>query len=260
MLGPTGAIVQRFGAGLAAEIALFWGPLLALSALAIFLRWRYPAPEGRWSSGPYRATKCLPMLWMLALAAFASPGHAASSPDQPGALGFIHDLRLAVMVGLLLGTLGDFFLLFRRTFLLGFTAFALGHVAYVVGFLSAPWVLSPTAVFACCLPGLIYAPIVLRRNQHPKMWPLILSYLMLIQLMLLSAINLAVYLSPPSTDAQNAQGIPALVCMVGAALFCFSDASWSWNRFVHPLRYAGVQVLGSYYAAQGAIVWGALYL
>ncbi len=44
----------------------------------------------------------------------------------------------------------------------------------------------------------------------------------------------------------------------GALLFMLSDTLLAVDRFVHPLAWAGLGVLGTYYAAQWLIVHGML--
>ena len=48
----------------------------------------------------------------------------------------------------------------------------------------------------------------------------------------------------------------ALLTALGASFFMLSDSILAINRFVQPLPWSSVSVLGSYYAAQALIVWG----
>ena len=47
--------------------------------------------------------------------------------------------------------------------------------------------------------------------------------------------------------------IDALLALVGAGLFVFSDAALAWNRFRRPFAGAQVVVLSSYFAGQCGI-------
>ncbi len=239
--------------------ACYFIPAAVLSAVAIVARRLYPAPEGKLSSLQYRVTKTLPVWWMLGFYSvwYFFAGGSGIGTDSAA-------LRFLVLVGLAAGVAGDFFLLFRKLFLPGFTAFALGHVLYVYGFATVPWVLSWPIIALVFVPGLIYAPIIVRRSERKKMLPLILFYLVLINTMLLTAINASLYAWSASGDELLAlpwkivpRGIPYCIT-AGAALFCVSDACWAWNRFVKPFPNAGVAILATYYGGQALIVWGAM--
>ncbi len=55
---------------------------------------------------------------------------------------------------------------------------------------------------------------------------------------------------------QLLQSRPALLTALGASFFMLSDSILAINRFVQPLPWSSVSVLGSYYTAQALIVWG----
>lgn len=246
--------------------AIYIIPVLLLSFISIASRHYYPAPEGQLSSVQYRITKTLPVWWILG---FYLVWYYAAGGGQAGETSV--GLRFWVLVGLIAGVAGDFFLLFRRLFLPGFTAFALGHILYLYGFGTIPRVLPVAIVALIFVPALIYAPVIIRRAARKDMLPFVLVYMLLISTMLLTAINASSY--PWFSDAAAAQyaitGADLLpwgitqgwipYCLtIGAGLFCISDGCWAWNRFVKPFPNAGFWILATYYAGQAMIVWGAI--
>ena len=183
----------------------------------------------------YYYTKALPVLWILAL-------YTAALAGAPSAT----SLHWLIFWGLALGIAGDVFLLFKKWFIPGFIAFASGHVLYLIAFLQAPGPLAWVAVAALCVPGLVYALVLWRRTTAPRMLPLVWLYIVLISAMTIAAWN-----------ADLVEGRPGWFA-AGATLFYFSDACWSWNRFVQPLPRPAIWILGTYYSGQALIVWGAI--
>ncbi|MCR9142572.1 MAG: lysoplasmalogenase [bacterium] len=238
-------------------------PVVLLSALSIASRRFYPATEGRLSSAQYRVAKTPPVFWILGFYGLWYYGAGGAELGSDSA-----SLRFWVMVGLIAGVAGDFFLLFRRLFLPGFTAFALGHILYLYGFATVPWVLPIPVVALIFVPGLIYAPMIIRRTERKDMLPLILFYMLLINGMLLTAINASTHAWLSQAAAGNgdsgllpwgiAGGWIPYCLTFGAGLFCVSDACWAWNRFVRPFANAGLWILATYYGGQALIVWGAM--
>ena len=245
--------------------ALYILPVLALSALAIASRHLYPGLDGKLSSWQYRVAKTLPMIWMLLIYLLWLRA-GGSAPELAAA-----DLRFWICVGLIAGLAGDWFLLSRRMFLPGFTAFAAGHVLYLYGCTTVEWVLSPIGIALVFVPGVIYAPLMIRLTQKKKMLPLILFYLVLINCMLLAAVNASLVgeqmlasatpsaaTLPPLLSWKVSPGLIPWCLAIGAGLFCISDACWAWNRFVRPMPRVGFWVLSTYYGGQAFIVWGAI--
>jgi hypothetical protein len=218
---------------------LFLLPAAVLSGASILSRRRYPAPEGKLSSVQYRVTKTLPVFWILG---FYTAWYFIAGGGQAGLDSTA--LRYWVLAGLIAGVAGDFFLLFKRLFLPGFTAFALGHILYAYGFATVPWVLGPRVIALVFVPGLIYAPLIIRRIARKDMLPLVLFYMLLINTMLLTAVNASTYAWLSAAENPGGVDLPWEIpgfwipyCLsLGAGLFCVSDACWAWNRFVKPFR------------------------
>ncbi len=245
-----------------ADLELFHQPILYavvtiwLSAVAVFSRERYLRSEPR----VYWWMKTPPIVWLILW--FVLDLVHPAQPVSPALV----PLRLGILVGLVAGFFGDVFLLWKRTFLIGFTAFALGHIVYaVVLALEGTPELFGIAIVPIAVLGVIYAA-VLRRKVLPEQrhrLPLAFAYTVLIGTMLAAAFSAdwALWIGerianpgmPPSVSARS---LPWFV--LGAAFFCVSDSLWAWNRFVKPLPVAGAWILGTYYTAQAMIVWGAV--
>lgn len=240
-------------------IGLFFVPVFVLSAASIGLRHYYPAPGDKLSSWQYRVAKTLPIWWML--------GYYLLWYFQADITGAGGEVRFWVLAGLIFGVLGDFYLLFRRLFLPGFSAFALGHILYLYGFATVPWALPWQIAALVFVPGLIYGPIVVRRTVRKDMLPLILFYMLLINLMLLTAINAEYFAASAEADQSGissalpwgiARGWIPYCLALGAGLFCISDGCWAWNKFIKPLPNEGFWILATYYGGQALIVFGAI--
>lgn len=151
---------------------------------------------------------------------------------------------------------GDVFLMLpREQFIAGLISFLLAHLAYVVGFNTAP--LSPS--LAALLLAVLVAITALRlyraiaaglaaRGQARLRSP-VLIYSIVISLMVLSAL---LTLVRPEWAA-----LPAWLVSAGAVLFFISDSTLAWNRFVHPLRGSRLTVIITYHLGQALIILGA---
>lgn len=229
-----------------------------LSVVAVFSRERYLRTEPR----VYAWMKTPPILWLILCLAVDlwDPARTVSDGLQP--------LRIGIFCGLVAGFIGDVFLLWKRTFLIGFTAFALGHIIYAIFFVMTgiPEVFA-VAVIPIAILGLFYGSRLRRRvlpEQRSRL-PLAFAYTVLIGFMLAAAISADMFLwilesnsgpCPRPPEYEVIRRLPWFA--IGAAFFCVSDSLWAWNRFVKPLPLAGAWILGTYYAAQALIVWGAV--
>ena len=149
-----------------------------------------------------------------------------------------------VFVGLLLGALGDLFLLGtgRGAFIAGLVSFLLGHVAYVVAFASLPIAL-PQAFIAVVAMAAVMAFVANWVFPHARDMRLPIGiYMLVIAVMCSVAIGAA------------GAGAPWMI-PVGAVMFAVSDISVVRDRFVAPGFVNRLWGLPLYYAAQIIIAW-----
>lgn len=136
---------------------------------------------------------------------------------------------------------GDVALLEDRRFALGLGAFAIAHVAYVVGF----WTEPPTAAglgFGVIVTVVGVVPVARRivpavRGKAPELTAPVVVYMALISAMLASAF---------------ASGVVLAAC--GAALFVASDSMIAWNKFVRAFPAAAVAIMVTYHLGQAGLV------
>ena len=142
-----------------------------------------------------------------------------------------------IIVGLVLCAAGDVFLLWNRSFLFGLATFLIGHLAYVVAFVSA----SPVSQWSLLPLG----PVVLSSlGAAAWLWPHlgrrrvpVAAYIVVISLMVWGAL------------AVTMAGAMVWLVAVGATLFYVSDLAVARQRFVEkdflnralglPLYFAG---------------------
>lgn len=150
-----------------------------------------------------------------------------------------------IFFGLMLGAAGDVLLLgaSQAAFLSGLVAFLLGHVLYVIAFLTLG--LDAGASFIAGSVALVAAAIVfvwLRRHLPAAMIGPVVGYIVVISAMVVTAI------------AAVAAGAGILI-LVGASLFYLSDLAVARDRFVSPGFFNRVWGLPLYYAGQLLIAW-----
>jgi len=158
----------------------------------------------------------------------------------------------AVMVGLILGAVGDACLLRseKRWFLAGLVAFLLGHLAYVVGMATlAPIASWPEAAgWIAALP--IAIGLVVLRMLWPRLGALrgpVIAYVATIAAMVVGALACARAGALP--DAQRAR------LVAGACLFFVSDLAVARDRFVAHTFTNKLWGLPTYYAGQLLFAW-----
>jgi uncharacterized membrane protein YhhN len=162
-----------------------------------------------------------------------------------------------IVVGLVLGAIGDVLLLWERAFLGGLVAFLLGHVAYVVAFatIEAPgdWLFSAT-IAGIALPavagGIALGWLWPHLERSPEMKGPVIAYVAVITTMVIGAA--AVF---------GAHGAPAAtrqLILVGAILFFASDLAVARDRFVATGFVNRAWGLPAYYAAQLLIAWSTI--
>lgn len=174
-----------------------------------------------------------------------------------GLLCFLHSKRssyaLLVMVALVFGLFGDVFLELQPVFskkknlffLLGLSAFFIGHVFYVVAFLKiAPFTILHPIVFAAtfCVALLLKA---IFKVDPQKMLPPVLAYLTVISLMVAAAFGVAF------SNGLSPQNPIRVMLPLSALLFLISDAVLAYIYYGKTKAKPLVAInLSTYYAAQ----------
>lgn len=140
-----------------------------------------------------------------------------------------------VLAGLVFGAAGDGLL---HWFVIGLTAFLIGHLFYLAAFFSrwnyAPgrfWTLVPLLAFGAYM-GITFMRALSGGPDAGLIVP-VLAYIAVILTMTWAAIM---------------TGNGWLI--VGSLLFTASDAILAWNKFVASVPYSGVLVMVTYYSAQ----------
>ncbi len=149
-----------------------------------------------------------------------------------------------VFAGLVLGALGDVFLLgrARQFFIAGLVSFLLGHVAYVVAFASLEVDRAAAGIAAAAMGVILYLIGRWVFPHAPKMRVPIGAYMFVIGLMCVAAIG-----------AWGA-GAPWMI-PVGAVMFTASDIAVVRDRFISTGFINRAWGLPMYYAAQLLIAW-----
>lgn len=160
---------------------------------------------------------------------------------------------LLVMAALVFGLFGDVFLelqpIFPRKkklfFLLGLSAFFIGHVFYVVAFLKiAPFRIFHAAVFAAIFALALLMKTLFKVNPG-KMLPPVLAYVAVISLMVAAAFGAAF------SGALSPQNPARFMLPLSALLFLVSDAVLAYIYYGKSKAKPLVAVnLSTYYAAQ----------
>jgi uncharacterized membrane protein YhhN len=157
------------------------------------------------------------------------------------------DARAALVVAAALCLAGDVALLgdSDARFLLGLSAFAAGHVAYVVTALlvGVSWprlaiafpvlaVLLGFQAMTRMLPGAL-------RHGGPPMLVAVAAYSLIISAMVVTA-----------------TGTPSWLAFTGATLFAISDSMIAYNRFVQPFPRADLPIMVTYHVGQLLLIGG----
>lgn len=150
------------------------------------------------------------------------------------------------LVGLLACAIGDVFLLSRKSpklFLAGMVTFALGHIAYIVAFLSLkddgfPAIAIAITVGILCFGLMIYA--WLQPHLPRNMRVAVRGYILIIFAMVISSL-----------------GLPVLgswrFAIIGAFMFAISDIFVARDRFVSPDPRNAFAITPLYFGAQALI-------
>ncbi|WP_054954686.1 lysoplasmalogenase [Paenibacillus dakarensis] len=166
--------------------------------------------------------KLIPM-WLMIGYAFLQVSHSRTRT---------HYLILA---GLFFCMLGDGLLIW---FVVGLSAFLIGHLFYMAGFFSQ-WRFSIIR-FLSIVPIGVYSFIMgsklvnaLEASGDDALILPVMAYITVISLMLWSAVM-----------TRNPWAI------VGSTLFVISDSILSWNMFISDVPYSGILIMTTYYSAQ----------
>jgi uncharacterized membrane protein YhhN len=167
------------------------------------------------------------------------------------------DLNWLIIVGILLGCVGDIVLMWPKKqicFMIGLVSFLVGHILYVIAFFQAvapfgdfPWVL--------ILIGALYlvAFVVILKFFAPylkEMKPAVAVYMIIILVMSFSSIM--VMLSPTACPF-----IQPIWLFIGSLCFIASDFLLANQSFRKPFKYDQVIIMLTYLAAQFFIVFAA---
>ncbi|WP_285768048.1 lysoplasmalogenase [Peribacillus sp. SI8-4] len=140
-----------------------------------------------------------------------------------------------ILLGLFFCMLGDGLLIW---FLIGLSAFLIGHLFYIAAFLKS-WSFSWLR-FATILPITLYSTVIGREiifslietGDNGLIFPVI-GYVTVISLMGWTAIM-----------TRNTAAI------IGGILFVISDSILAWNKFIDVIAFSGPLIMLTYYAAQ----------
>nr|WP_255591315.1 MULTISPECIES: lysoplasmalogenase family protein [unclassified Acidovorax] len=174
----------------------------------------------------------------------------AASAYQSSDRGRFGSKTLALLGAALAGSLaGDVFLMFEGFFIPGLVSFLVAHLFYVALFKNGQrWFPHRGALAGTLGVGVAMYAFLWMGGLPAALRGPVAAYVLVIALMAAQAIGRASVLR---------DGASVLVA-VGAVFFMLSDSLLATHRFVQPLPWSQVWVLGTYYAAQACIVAGVL--
>lgn len=161
-------------------------------------------------------------------------------------------IQVAVIVGLLLGALGDLLLeIGDQTFVFGLVAFLLGHAAYIYAFLQD--CRRPRLGLAALsyLYGLVAFFVLLRAGDLGAMMVPVTVYVVVICTMLWRALS---RLGEPGISRRSARA-----GAVGAVLFTISDSLLSFRLFVTAFPLSGLLIIATYWLGQLGVTLAAAW-
>lgn len=189
-----------------------------------------------------------PVTMVFALIYIASCAKQNSKTIQNMSQKYVHLLLAAIVFSMA----GDVFLMLdgqlqTGLFIPGLVSFLLAHVCYVALFkFDMPWFADHRALLLVAAIGAAMYVFLWTHGLPAALRLPVAAYVGVIALMAAQAWG----------RYQLLQSRPALLTALGASFFMLSDSILAINRFVQPLPWSSVSVLGSYYAAQALIVWG----
>jgi alkenylglycerophosphocholine/alkenylglycerophosphoethanolamine hydrolase len=199
---------------------------IVLSVLAIVSKYTSP-------NNLYRLFKLLPILFLIIWV--ANFGDIQENP-----------YTRAILAGLCFSFIGDSLLLFPAQFKSGLFSFLIGHIWYMLGFLSGDWSLP-------ILPTLIIT--ILALGIFSQLYPTSgkLKIPVLVYILMIAGMGITSF---GRLDAL--QSFSALIGSMGASLFMISDGVLGWNKFKNPFNLAEGIILITYYSGQWMIFYSTL--
>lgn len=184
--------------------------------------------------------KPLAMVFAIFLVAASAYPKSASGQFNPKLYGLLAAALAASLAG-------DVFLLFEGFFIAGLVSFLLAHLFYLALFRQGQrWFAHRGALAATLGSGAAVYAFLWVGGLPPALRAPVAVYVLVIALMEAQAIGRASVLRDG----------PSRLVALGAGFFMVSDTLLATNRFVLPLPWAQVWVLGTYYAAQALMVQG----
>ena len=159
-----------------------------------------------------------------------------------------HNLRVLVLCAWAASIAGDAFLAWSGFFIQGLASFLTAHVLYCILFVkSGPRASNVAAAAPLGLFGAVMATLLIASGGVAGgLVAPVMVYLTVILAMAMIAASR--YKAEPTLENRTV--------LFGALFFVVSDSLLAINKFVLPLVYSGVLVLGTYYSAQECILLG----
>jgi uncharacterized membrane protein YhhN len=158
------------------------------------------------------------------------------------------NLKALVLCAWAASLAGDAFLAWSGFFIQGLASFLTAHVLYCVLFVkSGPRAFNVAAAAPLVLFGAVMATwLIASGGVAGGLVAPVMLYLIIILTMAMIAASR--YKAEPTLENRTV--------LFGALFFVVSDSLLAINKFVLPLPYSGVLVLGTYYSAQECILLG----
>jgi len=159
-----------------------------------------------------------------------------------------HNLRVLVLCAWAASIAGDAFLAWSGFFIQGLASFLTAHVLYCILFVkSGPRASNVAAAAPLGLFGAVMATwLIASGGVAGGLVAPVMVYLSVILAMAMIAASR--YKAEPTLENRTV--------LFGALFFVISDSLLAINKFVLPLPFSGVLVLGTYYSAQECILLG----
>lgn len=154
--------------------------------------------------------------------------------------------RRRVLLGIAFSLIGDVFLMLSpRWFVAGLLGFLIAHAWFIAAFVSDKPLLAKPLSWLLCLVYGAFAVWLLWPALVPPLHIAVPLYIAVLATMAGQAVGRARWLRARRDPQMEAAGFAA----IGALVFMLSDSLLAWNRFMAPLPYSAVAVLGTYYVA-----------
>jgi len=201
-----------------------WLCLVTVAAVLAITGVYLPLPWLHYAAKPTTTLLIVAMVWRM-------------SPPESG-------YRNGILIGLLLSTAGDVFLMLPGDyFVFGLASFLLAHLAYLFAFSRRE------RLFAIAWPMLAYAS--LSALAVSALWPFVPRGLMVP--VIVYAATLAAMAAQAATVWRRRRNRPTALAAAGGLFFVASDSMLSIESFVTPFAAAPLLVLATYWIAQSLI-------